>query len=243
MVLASYGYKLSTPVRLLQIFMLFGQGIVAAIFTGINEGRAGVRQLFARLLKWRVGIHWYLIVLFLPAVMNLAVRQIGTMMGLKIPSLAGLETLLVAFASTFAAYLFLNTEELAWRGVALPKLQQRFTPNVSSLIIGIIWGIFHLPIFFMKGGHPAGFPFHLYMVMVVAMSFIFTWAFNGTGGSLLIVHLLHQSVNTWTEVLPSYPKAVGSVVPAMCTTAILVIWAIVVSIPRKSGGNPKVSTA
>ena len=166
-----------------------GKGLVAALFVWINEGKPGLRLLFGRLIKWRVGLHWYLIVLLLPAVINLIVRQIGSMMGIKIPSLAAPETLLISFATTFVAYLFLNTEELAWRGVALPKLQERFNPHIASLIIGIIWGVFHVPIFLMKGGHPAGFPFSLYMVMVVAMSFIFTWAFNGTGGSLLIVHL------------------------------------------------------
>ncbi len=241
MVLASHGHKLSTPVRLLQIFMFFGQGLVAALFVWINEGKPGLRLLFGRLLKWKVGFHWYLIVLFLPAVINLIVRQIGSMMGYKIPSLAAPETLLISFATTFVAYFFLNTEELAWRGVALPKLQERLNPHTASLIIGIIWGVFHAPIFLMKGGHPAGFPFPLYMVMVVAMSFIFTWAFNGSGGSLLIAHLLHQSVNTWAEVLPSYPKAVDSNIPAIFSAAFLVIWAIVVSLPKKNHSDSKVS--
>jgi membrane protease YdiL (CAAX protease family) len=242
MVLASYGQKLSTPVRLLQIFMLFGQGLVAALFVGINDGKIGLRRLFGGLLKWRVGLHWYLMVFFLPAILNLIVRLISASMGLKLPPLAAPEIFLTSFASTFIGYFLLNTEELAWRGVALPKLQERFSQHTASLIIGIIWGVFHVPIFLMKGGHPGGFPFHLYMVMVVAMSFIMTWAFNGTGRSLLIVHLLHQFMNTWGELLPSYPKAVGSVIPGILSTVLLVLWAILVSLPKKNQTRTQVST-
>jgi membrane protease YdiL (CAAX protease family) len=243
MVLSSYGYKLPTAANLLQIFFLFGQGLVAIFYTGINEGKPGIKQLLRRLIKWRVGIHWYLIVFFVPALISLAVRQICGMIGITIPPLKAPGVLLTSFATIFLGYLLLNTEELAWRGVALPKFQERFSPNMSSLIIGIIWGVFHIPIFLMKGGHPAGFQFHLYMLMVLAMSFIMTWTFNGTGGSLLLVHLLHQSMNTWSEVFPSFPRALHSYTPAIITTIFLIVWAVIVSIPKQNKAQTQINPA
>jgi membrane protease YdiL (CAAX protease family) len=221
--------------------MLLGQGMVAVFFAGMNEGKAGVKRLLGRLFRWRVGIHWYLIVLFLPALITLVVRQISGMIGITVPPLAAPEKLLTSFATIFLPYFFLNTEELAWRGVALPKFQERFSPNMSSLIIGIIWGVFHIPIFLMKGGHPAGFNFPLYMLMVLPMSFIMTWTFNGTGGSLLLVHLLHQSLNTWSEVFPSFPRALNSYTPAILTTIFLILWALIVSIPKQNKAQTQVS--
>jgi uncharacterized protein len=233
MVLSSWrSAKLPSGVALLQVLMLFGPGLVAIYATGINEGRAGIRKLLARFLIWRVNIIWYLIVMTSPALLCIASRQISILLGINVHPLKSLPDVLTAFATTFVIYFFLNTEEFAWRGYALPRLQELFGITNASFILGIIWGVFHLPLFLMKGGHPAGYPFLLYLLMTLAMTFAFTWVFNNTYGSLLLVHLLHQSLNAWAEAIPFYPKATVSLLPMIIAIVLLGVVAIAIVLTK-----------
>jgi len=229
MVLSSWrSAKLPPGVALLQVLMLFGPGLVAIYVTGVNEGRAGIRKLLCRFLIWRVNIIWYLIVLLGPLLLCIASRQLSLLLGGSVNKLQSLPEVLMAFATTFAIYFFLNTEEFAWRGYALPRLQDRFGITKATFILGIIWGVFHLPLFLMKTGHPAGYPFPLYLLMTLAMTFSFTWVFNNTYGSLLLVHLLHQSLNAWAEAIPFYPKATGSLLALIIAIVLLSLAAVAI---------------
>jgi CAAX protease family protein len=233
MVLSSWRTtRLPPAIAALQVLMLFGPGLVAVFVAGMNEGRAGVRKLLARFLKWRVNIIWYLIVLFGPVVLCLASRQISLLLGGNVPPLKPLPEVLNTFATTFVIYFFLNTEEVAWRGYALPQLQVRFGITKATFILGIIWGVFHLPLFLMKGGHPAGYPFPLYLLMTLAMTFTFTWVFNNTNGSLLQVHLLHQSINASAEAIPFYPRATGSLLAMIIAIVLLSLAAVAIVMTR-----------
>ena len=101
------------------------------------------------------------------------------------------------------------------------------------LLRGVIWGVLHAPLFFMKGGHPGGWPPLLFLAMTVAWSVLFALAYEGTGGSILIVHLLHQALNGWSDALPIYPRVAHSSAPA----AIFVVLAaaIAVAAVRRAG--------
>lgn len=246
MVLSSWrSAKLPPAISVLQMLMLFGPGLVAIFVAGINEGRAGIRKLLARFLIWQVNIIWYLIVLIGPLVLCLVSQQISLMLGSNVHKLHALPDVLMAFATTFVIYFFLNTEEFAWRGYALPQLQERFGITKASFILGIIWGVFHLPLFLMKGGHPAGYPFPLYLLMTLAMTFTFSWVFNNTKGSLLLVHLLHQSLNAWAEAVPFYPRATGSLLALIITIILLSLVAVAIVLtkfaPAKSFQGQNVS--
>jgi CAAX protease family protein len=233
MVLSSWrSAKPPSGVALLQVLVLFGPGLVAIYATGVNEGRSGIGKLLAMFLKWRVNIIWYLIALFGPAVLCLASREISILLGSNVHKLQPLPNLLMAFATTFVIYFFLNTEEFAWRGYALPRLQERFGVTTATFILGLIWGVFHLPLFLMKGGHPGGYPFPLYLLMTLAMTFTFTWVFNNTNGSLLLVHLLHQSLNAWGEAIPFYPRATGSLLAMITTIVLLSLVAVAIVLAR-----------
>jgi membrane protease YdiL (CAAX protease family) len=233
MILSSWrSTKLPPVIAVLQVLMLFGPGIVAVFVTGMNEGLAGIRKLLVRFLRWRVNMIWYLIVILGPAVLCLASRQISILFGSNIHKLQSLPEVLMAFATTFVIYFFLNTEEFAWRGYALPQLQERFGITKATFILGIIWGVFHLPLFLMKGGHPAGYPFPLYLLMTLAMTFAFTWVFKNTNGSLLLVHLLHQSLNAWAEAIPFYPRATGSLLALIVAIILLSLVAVVIVLAK-----------
>jgi uncharacterized protein len=86
-------------------------------------------------------------------------------------------------------------EELGWRGTALPRLQARWNPLTSSLILGILWGIYHLPSFFLSGLPLNDVPFIPFMIACLAITILVTWVFNRTGGSLILVFLFHFAFN------------------------------------------------
>lgn len=224
--------KLPSGVAFLQVLMLFGPGLVAIFAAGMNEGKAGIRKLLGRFLIWRVNIIWYLIVVFGPLILFLAAREISVLLGGKLDQLKSLPEILKASAMTFVIYFLLNTEEFAWRGYALPQLQDRFGITKATFILGIIWGIFHYPLFLMKGGHPGGYPFPFYLLMTVAMTFIFSWVFINTKGSLLLVHILHQSLNAWGEAVPIYPRATGSLQAMIIAIVILIFIALAIIVVR-----------
>ena len=147
--------------------------------------------------------------------------------GRVVPLPAPLDVL-ITFAISFASYLVLNTEEVAWRGYALPQLLTRASRWRASLLLGLVWGLFHLPLFLLKGGHPAGYPFPLYLVFSLALAVVFTWLMEHTAGSLLLAHLFHQAINGWAEALPFYPRSTGSLAPFLLVVAVLAAGALLI---------------
>ena len=226
MVWASYAGAAAVPRAILplQLLMLFGPGLLAVVWAAREGGGRGVLELLRGLVRWRVHPAWYAAVLLGPAAANvaalLAARGLGVTAA-QLPSAA-----LAAFVPTFAAYLLLNTEELAWRGYAWPRLRERAGLLPASLILGIIWGALHAPLFLLKGGHPGGWPPFLFGVMTVAFSVLFGLLYERTGGSVLLAHLLHQSLNAWGDAVPVYPRAAGSAVPALIVVAFAVCLAL-----------------
>jgi uncharacterized protein len=212
MVLASWDkIEPNTFYKVLQVvMMLFGAALVAICASAMNGGKAGVKELLRGLLRWRAGWQWWIGVLVGQALVAAAAIWIGAAITGSVPKFRSAEDTLAVFVSAFIPYFFLNTEELAWRGYLLPRMQARMGAVKATAIIGVLWGVFHIPIFMMKGGHPAGFKLLPYLVMTFLLAFIFTTVYNRTSGSILLVHLLHQSVNSWSEAIPFFPRATGN---------------------------------
>jgi uncharacterized protein len=169
------------------------------VMTGATEGREGIGRLLRRFVLWRVGLGWYLFILLgVPSIFALAAVLMPGALG----SFAGLAPLsplplLILFVFVF----FLGgpfAEEPGWRGFALPRLQRRHGPLVGSLILGPLWALWHLPLFFVPAWAtpPTILNIVLYVVAATAVNIIFTWVFNNTKGSLLIAILLHAAINT-----------------------------------------------
>ena len=219
--------KVPAAVRSLQLLLFFGPALLAITWAAREEGRAGVARLLRGVLRWRVHPAWYAAVLLGQlALIGLAIalaRAAGaTAIGVPAPA-----RLLQAFAISFGAYALLNTEELAWRGYAWPRLRDRLGALRASLVLGVIWGLLHLPLFLVRGGHPGGWPLSIFLAMTIAYSVIFALVYEGTGKSILLVHLLHQAINAWGDVMPFYPRAAGSVVPAVIVVALSIVIAVI----------------
>jgi uncharacterized protein len=168
--------------------------VLGILFVALLRGRSGVRILLGRLLRARIGLRWYLAAVTL-AVPALCAVWVSTLLGGPSPVVV---TTISAVVVSFLFSIFPGSavgEELGWRGFALPRLQARHSALASSLIVGAAWGIYHFPLFLL--GSPIR-PFALFLpfaIGCVIMSIFYTWMYNGTGGSLLIVVLLHATTN------------------------------------------------
>jgi membrane protease YdiL (CAAX protease family) len=193
----------------------------------VADGPAGVNDLVARLLRWRVPLLWWSIALFLfPAAMLAAAAGYLVMGGTiewSLPETPYELPVWLLFA-TFPVFALL--EEIGWRGYALPRLQRRHSPLVASIILGILWASWHLPTFFLEGSAQEGAPFLGYLVATTMFAIFLTWFYNHTQ-SILLAGVLHASYNSSLLAVP-----VGRVPVVLATfgtiglllTIVVIVW-------------------
>lgn len=198
------------------VAMSVGYGFVAAslIMTGLLKGKKGVLALLRRFLMWRVGVRWYLVVLGLYPLIYLAAIGVNILLGGQTPDITdsmayqlfGPATSVLFVVPFLLFNMLVNGEEIGWRGYILPRLQWRYNALISSLIIGVIWTAWHIPKFLVAGYDT---PLGWYLIATVARAILFTWVYNGTRGSLLLVTIFHAALNTAYVFLPVTPHGVG----------------------------------
>lgn len=228
-ILASWKGAAAVPAwaKLLQL-LLVAPGIVAVAAAAVNGGWPAARGLLKRVVRWRAPAALYAGVLLGPPLVLWLSAWLSHALGFVARDVTDFPRILSAFGPTFLAYLILNNEELAWRGYVLPRMQARWSPRQASLILGVVWTLFHSPYFLMKGGHPGGFTPLLFVLTVVPLTVLLTGVFNLSGGSVLLPHLLHQSFNAWAEAIPYLPRFAGSRWPVTMTAIVLIAAAAVV---------------
>lgn len=180
----------------------FGPFLAAVLMQFFASGKQGVRNLFGRLLQWRVHWKWYLIVLVVPVLMVITV-------GYAAEIFTGEKFTMIGFSTNdefpefgpigyfiFNLLTFGVGEETGWRGYALPSLQRKFPALGATLILSVFWACWHIPAFIYRPLYSqmdvagiSGF----FMSMLMG-SIILTWLYNSTRGSLLIVAVFHAMV-------------------------------------------------
>lgn len=213
------------------LFTLLGGGgpaFAAIIVTLVLAGKRGVRELFTPLLRWRVSVVWYCVALFWQPVILLAAIGLDRLLGKPAPDFGLVGPWFVA-VPMFLTYLLSNLwEEVGWRGFALPRLQARSSALLSSLIIGVLWGLWHLPLFLERNSPMSTFPFYAWFVGTVASAVLYTWLYNSAKNSLLIVTLFHAAGNTATAaVFLAFRRAI-SVQDFLLVTGLTCLAAIVI---------------
>ena len=172
--------------------------LAAVLLVVVNGGWDMVRSLAAGWLKWRVPARWYLFGLA-PLVVAFGAASISMLMG-GTPAAPGTGLTGV----TLLSMLVFNTiqgatgEELGWRGFALPNLQKRYSPLTASIILGLVISGWHSILHLIS---PTGVPEWQFWVIMVSFCILVTWAYNHSGGSLLIVSLFHFAFNFSAELV------------------------------------------
>ena len=219
----------------------FSFSIAGLIMIGVTAGRTGFRELGRRLLLWRFPVRWYLLAL-LP-VFLLAGAALLAAKPLQLSGQA-IITALFSLEAGLLVSLFLRGamgEELGLRGFALPRLQAQMSPFRASLIIGILWGAWHLPVLVTRD--PASIV--LFLVLALGLSFVFTLMFNGSGGSLIPGLLFHATVN-WEEGFEALmPGLIGTDWEIWSTLALLIAGGVsaVLVARRPSSGQTRLAQA
>ena len=201
-----------------------GPGLAALLVAGLTQGRAGLAELLRRLRIWRVGLRWYLFVLLLgPAVLSLVYLVYG------VPEQAPVRTLTLGSLLVTVLIQVLNTlaEEVGWRGYLLPRLRERWTWLAAAALFGPIHAVWHLP-YWLSGSmaQASGLAtVALSTVIVLAGAFIFTYVYEHTRGSVLLVWLLHLAFNAGSATMPNSPEVYSGSLAPLALYALL--WVVV----------------
>ena len=218
-VLSIWEPEASTVVALLFGVAVFGPSVIGVALTAHFQGRSGVMSLWRRATRWRVDVRWYAVVLLLLPVLILVAGAVQS-------AQAG-GTLLAASASVWPVIILGSLalgplgEELGWRGFALPRLMALMPPLPASVLLGVAWGAWHWPAFWL--GVP---PFDSispvpHMIGAVLMSIIITGIYMGTGRSVLVSGILvHTVVNASMAILH---VSLWTVVAAEALAALVVV--------------------
>ncbi|MDH4364373.1 MAG: CPBP family intramembrane metalloprotease [Acidimicrobiia bacterium] len=179
----------------------FGPAIGGLGVTGFTEGRVGVGALLARLYRLWLPLRWLLVALMMFPVMwavaGLSVMAVGGDSSAVRMGSIGAFTVALIGESLFSGI----GEEVGFRGYLLPRLQSRWTALQASVILGLIWGVWHLPLSVFPGQPQEGQAIWWMLCWQIVVAVFFTWIYNVTGGSLLAVVLLHGSANAASELV------------------------------------------
>jgi uncharacterized protein len=229
---------------MLNVTAIFGPTLAGLILTVIGQGRTGGYELLSRLWQPKPRPVWIGVALLLP----LSLIAIGVFLAFllgeaMLSSPASIGWLLLL--GEFIRILFLGGplgEEIGWRGYALPRLLRDLSPMRASVLLGLVWGVWHAPMYTIAGTgqnemlHSGGsFPFLFvaFVVWTIGLSVLFTWLYKLAQGNLLIVILFHAAVNT-AVFLPVFFGVQSGVVPLL-NAGLTWVAAILVSRSRLFG--------
>lgn len=207
-------------------------GPAAAAFVMARIGTVVRREtLVQRLLRWRVGVIWYAVALLLPFAVRCAALVATTLIyrgGLSWPTFRPAAAVVQV---VILLILLVPFEEIGWRGYALPVLQRRHALLTASLVVAVIWALWHFPLAYASVGYqqtdrPLTYMLRFTMT-IIPISCLATWLFNRTGGSVAVVSLFHVAVNV-ADYLVVLPEALGEVVlwgvTVLNAVVVAVIW-------------------
>ena len=234
---------LGKRLALVMLAWLAGPSVASILMTGLVHGRAGFRDLLTRMTRWRVGARWYAVALLTAPLLVTAV-----LLALSLGSPAFLPTilttsdkvalLLMGMVGTVVGGIF---EELGWTGFATPiLLRQRYGVLGTGLIIGVLWGVAHLPLYYWASGNLSGAlsPGFLVTAQVLAWfpayRVLMVWAYDSTE-SVLLAMLMHASLTASQVIFASLATAV----PLFTYTLVFgaVVWLVIGVVALAQGGH------
>jgi len=227
------------PLQLLSAWTPNIAALLVVVF--VLQEKGGVRRLVWGWTKWRVGFRWYAIALS-PIWIMLAVVGGFILLWYPLPSpTLPLDLVVIVGGGLLAIITGATGEELGWRGFALPRLQTQYSAFTSSVILGLLWGVWHLTQYLtgLITGDPATWvSFTRFLIYTIALSILMTWVYNHTDKSLFIATLFHRASNfallpfvTLSPPLPPLPYTlISSDLYFTARTVIFALFATIVSI-------------
>jgi membrane protease YdiL (CAAX protease family) len=222
----------------------FGPSILGLIF--LLRERNDKSEIFKRIFSFKlIPLKWLFLAIFIyPLVFLISVGLDYFFITETLPEASQLQLMLTGFIPFLgnSIIIFLLgpfSEEIGWRGYALDKLQNKKSPIVASLVLGIVWWAWHLPLFFMPStlhgsqGLLSAFTIG-YLFTVISYSILFTWLYNHTERSILIAILAHFSINFVLGVMAPFS---GNIF--ITATIILLIFTFIIYLADKSLGYSK----
>ena len=152
-----------------------------------------------RLFKFKVKIIWYVFALMMPFIIYLLSFSVTLLFDVNADFTANLQTWYMIFPIFLMMIVGGGLEELGWRGLMLPELQKKINATYSSIIVGIVWALWHLPLFFIIGVSQYQGNFYLFALSTIMYSFLLTWFFNNTK-SIVISVVFHAMLNATVEM-------------------------------------------
>lgn len=204
----------------------YGPLLAALIVTRTTSGSDGLRELWGRMACWKVKPCWWLISVSPLGVFLLVAVALGLIrgQGINLTAMGQVEFLpplgLVAIPMWFLTFGI--GEETGWRGFALPRLQKHFNAFSATLILWVFWALWHLPLFFYSYDTSI-IPGML--IGLLAGAITFTWLFNSTGGSILMVAIWHGLFNFTTACTSCKTSAIAAII-----STLVMVWAVFVVI-------------
>lgn len=189
-----------------------------------------MKDLLRRGIDYRFRKIWLIPIFLLFPAMTGSALLLAVISGDSLPGLLVLsDPLMVPIA--FFYIFFLGgpfQEEWGWRGYALDRLQYRWNALFSSLLLGVIWGAWHLPLFYISGTIQSQTPIWGFMVLIICGAILFTWIYNNTGRSILAVMLFHTMNNLSFFMFPTLETTLGGlyllIINIVIVMIVLIIW-------------------
>ena len=219
-------FALGGPVFLLGVF---APALVAVGLTARTHGRDGVVRLLEPVGRWQVPARYYLFAVGFTAATRLAAATIVRLLTGAWPAF-GSTPLLVLLGATLLSTAVQSGEEVGWRGYALPRLAGALGLGPASLVLGVLWATWHLPLFVIPGSGSDGQSFPVYVLFVTALSVAMAWLYRQTGGSLLLTMLMHAAINNTGEIVPAATTTPAGIfswrATPMAWTTVAVMWGV-----------------
>ncbi|MDD5368946.1 MAG: CPBP family intramembrane metalloprotease [Anaerolineaceae bacterium] len=218
--------------------------LAAVTVTSVLAGREGIRQLLGKFFATRIAVRWYLIALF-PFPLAFVAAGLYRLAGGAAPGNMGLS---VGF---WAGLIILNLlqgatgEEAGWRGFALPRLQETHGPVKASLILGLIWNFWHLPLWLLS--EYSGLDLLIYVlafsVSIISLTFLITWISRKTPNSLIPIVITHFSFNASLNLVDARGLGFGPTLSLLAITAgiylviAILVWSVSGWSTQKNAGQ------
>ncbi len=209
----------------------FGPSLAALTVVAALSNGTGLRDWLAQSLNWRVRWRWFAFAFLAPPTVMLLALVFNRLLGGHVRGPMPAEHIPLAIAN-FGLVLLVGGplgEEFGWRGYAMTALTATMNWRVASLIVGVIWSLWHAPLFFLAGTAQSSTAMPIFMINMLAGSFVFGWLFERTQSSVLPVLVLHTSLNSWAGILMIMPTT-DSGQPFTLVTGLLVVIAVVLLI-------------